>query len=63
MGEVVPPRLYYRVFATLLVLTLLTWAVARLHLGSTLGIIVALTLALTKTLLVVLFLMHVRYSN
>src|SRR6266581_7938315 len=63
MADVVPPRLYYRVYATLLAATLLTWGVSRLHLGSPLGVTVALTIAMVKALLVVLFFMHVRYSS
>ena len=63
MADVVAPRVYYRVFATLLACTVLTWGVSRLHLKSPLGGIVALTIALGKALLVVLFFMHVRYSS
>ena len=63
MAAVVPRRLYYGVFAALLALTLLTWGLSYLELGHTLGIIVALTIAMTKALLVVLFFMHVRYSS
>ena len=63
MAAVVHRRLYYRVFAALLALTLLTWGLSYLELGHTLGIIVALTIAMTKALLVVLFFMHVRYSS
>jgi cytochrome c oxidase subunit IV len=63
MADVVSPRIYYRVFATLLACTALTWGVSRLHLSSPLGGIVALTIALGKALLVVLFFMHGRYSS
>jgi len=63
MADVVAPRIYYRVFAILLACTALTWWVSRLHLNSPLGVIVALTIALGKALLVVLFFMHVRYSS
>jgi cytochrome c oxidase subunit 4 len=63
MAEVIPQRIYYRVFATLLGLTLLTWGLSYLEMGHTLSIIVALTIAMTKALLVVLFFMHVRYSS
>jgi cytochrome c oxidase subunit 4 len=63
MAAVVPHRIYYRVFATLLVLTLLTCGLSYLELGTRLGIIVALTIAISKALLVVLFFMHVRYSS
>ena len=63
MAEVVARRIYYLVFAALMALTLLTWGVSYLHFGSYLGIIVALTIAICKTTLVVLYFMHVRYSN
>jgi len=63
MADVISPRIYYRVFAILLACTVLTWGVSRLHLSSRLGGIVALTIALGKALLVVLFFMHVRYSS
>src|SRR5215813_11719844 len=63
MTDVVPRYIYYRVFAALLALTLLTWGLSRLHLGSPLGVMVALTIAIAKALLVVLFFMHVRYSS
>ena len=63
MADVVSRRIYYRVFGLLLAATVLTWGVSRLHLGSPLGIIVALTIAMAKALLVVLFFMHVRYSS
>jgi cytochrome c oxidase subunit IV len=42
---------------------LLTWGVSRLHLESPLGVMVALTIAMAKAVLVVLFFMHVRYSS
>lgn len=63
MANVISPRIYYRVFAILLACTVLTWGVSRLHLSSPLGAIVALTIAMSKALLVVLFFMHVRYSS
>ena len=63
MADVVPPRIYYRVYAILLAATVLTWGVSRLHLESPLGVTVALTIAMAKALLVVLFFMHVRYSS
>lgn len=63
MAEIVQPRTYYRIFATLLALTLLTWAVSRLHLSPSLHITLALAIAISKALLVVLFFMHVRYSS
>jgi cytochrome c oxidase subunit 4 len=64
MAEIIiPPRTYYVIYGTLLALTVLTWGAFHLHLSNPLGIIVALTIAITKALLVVLFFMHVRYSS
>ncbi len=62
-ATIVPPRLYYRVYGTLLALTLLTWGAFHLHLPHPLALSVALTIAISKALLVVLFFMHVRYSS
>lgn len=63
MAAVVPRRIYYWVYATLLGLALLTCGISYVHLGAPLSVIVALTIAITKALLVVLFFMHVRYSS
>lgn len=60
--HIVSRILYHRIFAVLLLLTLLTVGVAYLNLGP-LNTIIALTIATGKALLVVLFFMHVRYSN
>ena len=60
---IVPPRTYYWVYGTLLTLTLLTWGAFHLRLPHALALIVALTIAISKALLVVLFFMHVRYSR
>jgi cytochrome c oxidase subunit 4 len=65
--HIVPTKLYIRVFAALLVLTALTVAASfydlgggRLHYANA---IVALTIAVTKATLVVLYFMHVRWSS
>jgi cytochrome c oxidase subunit 4 len=63
MAEVVPRRIYYRVYMALLGLLLLTWGLAYLDLGHPWSLIVALTIAISKALLVVLFFMHVRYGR
>jgi cytochrome c oxidase subunit 4 len=60
--HIVARILYYRIFAVLLLLTLLTVGIAYLNLGR-LNNVIALTIAAGKALLVVLFFMHVRYSN
>ena len=62
-ATIVPPRIYTRVYGTLLALTLLTWGAFHLHLPHSLALVVALTIAMSKALLVVLFFMHVRYST
>jgi cytochrome c oxidase subunit 4 len=54
-------KTYAAIFAALMVLTAITVAVARVHLGS-LNIVVALAVAATKATLVVLFFMNVRHS-
>ena len=65
--HIVPTKLYVRVFAVLLVLTALTVTAAffdlgggRLHYANA---IVALSIAVCKASLVVLYFMHVRYSS
>ena len=55
-------KTYYIVFATLLVLTLVTVQIAFLNLGR-LNTVIALTIAFGKALLVILYFMHVRYSS
>jgi cytochrome c oxidase subunit 4 len=57
-----PARNYILVLVALLVLTATTVAVAFVNLGP-LNNVVALTIAMVKTLLVVLFFMHVRTST
>ena len=59
---VIPPRLYVTIFATLLVLTAVTTAVAYVDLG-VLNVIVMLGIACTKAVLVILYFMHVRYAS
>jgi cytochrome c oxidase subunit IV len=63
MAEHVTSRkIYFLVFGALMVLTLATWLVAQVDLGWA-NDVVALTIAVTKALLVLLFFMHVRYST
>ena len=61
-GHVVSPRLYYIVFGTLMVLTAVTVGAAFIDLGPA-NSVVALTIAVFKATLVVLFFMHVKYST
>ena len=60
--HVTPRRTYFAIFAALLALTYLTVAVSRIDLGR-LNTIVAMTIAVSKAMLVVLFFMHLRYST
>jgi cytochrome c oxidase subunit IV len=60
--HIVPKRTYYAVFLVLLACTYITWQVAFFDLGP-LNTIAALTIAVFKAVLVVLFFMHVRYST
>ena len=60
--HIVPTRVYYVVFAVLMVGTYLTVQAAYLDLGP-FNTIVALGIAVIKAALVVLFFMHVKYST
>ena len=73
-GHVVPVKTYLGIFVALLALTALTTGVAfvdfgELHTGMRLvdviplNTVVALTIAVGKMLLVILFFMHVKYSS
>jgi cytochrome c oxidase subunit IV len=59
---IVPRRTYYQVYAILLVCTFLTWWIAGFELGP-FNAVAALTIAVFKASLVVLFFMHVKYSS
>lgn len=61
MGHILPVSLYVRVAVALLALFLLTVGAAFIDLGPY-NIVVALTIAVTKAVLVILYFMHVRYS-
>jgi cytochrome c oxidase subunit IV len=56
-------RVYVLVFFTLLVLTAVTTAIAFLDLGGGINNAAAITIAVGKALLVILYFMHVRYSD
>ena len=60
--HIVPTRVYYLIFAALMVGTAITVGVAFVDLGP-FNAVVALTIAVLKATLVVLFFMHVRYST
>lgn len=59
---IVPKVVYFRVAFALLVLFIMTVIVAFVDLGS-FNIFIALTIAVAKAVLVVLYFMHVRYSS
>ncbi|HZH32655.1 MAG TPA: cytochrome C oxidase subunit IV family protein [Pyrinomonadaceae bacterium] len=62
--HIVSKKLYFVIFGALMVLTVLTVWVANIDLGSEkLNTVVALAIATTKAVLVVLYFMHVRYSS
>jgi cytochrome c oxidase subunit 4 len=60
--HVTSPKVYLLVFAALMVLTAITVAVAFLHLGP-FNDVLALTIAVSKACLVILYFMHVRHSS
>jgi len=60
--HIVPIRIYLLIFATLLVLTAVTTAVAYINLGP-LNVVVMLSIACFKASLVILYFMHVRFTN
>ena len=60
--HIVPVRVYIAIFAALMILTAATIFVATFNLGP-LNTIVALAIAVSKAILVILFFMHIRYSS
>ena len=60
--HIVQRKVYYLIFGALMALTVTTVAVAYFDLGATLNTVIALTIAVTKATLVILYFMHVRYS-
>lgn len=61
-GHVSPKRVYYAIFAALMVFTAITVGVAFVPLGP-FNFPVAISIAIVKATLVVLFFMHVKYSS
>ena len=58
----VPLKVYYAIFTALIVFTVITVAVAFVDLGF-FNTAIAVTIAVVKALLVLLYFMHVRYSS
>jgi len=61
-GHVSPKGIYYAIFGSLMVLTAVTVGVAFINLGP-FNFPVALSIAIVKATLVILFFMHVKYSS
>ncbi len=61
-GHLSPKSLYYGIFAALMVLTATTVGVAFVNLGA-FNFPVAISIAIIKATLVILFFMHVLYSS
>lgn len=60
--HILSTKLYYGIWIALMVLTVVTAAVATIDLGP-FNTVVALSIATIKALLVVLFFMHVKYTS
>ena len=59
---IVPRRVYGVVWVVLLVLLLLNWGLAQLNLGP-FNLVATLAIAFTQMMLMLLYLMHVRYNT
>jgi len=60
--HIVPTRVYYTIFAVLILCTGLTVMIAFVDLGA-LNTVAALAIAVFKAVLVILYFMHVKYST
>lgn len=60
--HIVPKRVYFAVFATLILLTWVTAWISTVDLGR-LNLLVALSIAVFKASLVILFFMHLAYAT
>lgn len=61
--HVVPDSLFHTIFVLLLIGTAITVAVTYVNFGPAINILVAMTVASIKALLVVLFFMHLKYED
>jgi cytochrome c oxidase subunit IV len=61
-SHIVPRKIYFLIWASLMLLLLITWGVAQLNLGR-FNAMAAITIAVTKMLLVILYFMHVRHGE
>jgi cytochrome c oxidase subunit 4 len=62
MAEAIPKKKYAFVWAALMILLFATWGLSRLDLKP-FGMAIALTISVLKTILIVLYFMHLRYSS
>ncbi|HEX8069398.1 MAG TPA: cytochrome C oxidase subunit IV family protein [Pyrinomonadaceae bacterium] len=61
--HIVSRSVYFVIFGALIVLTVVTYLASRVDFGSeSINTIIALAIAVTKAVLVILYFMHVRYS-
>ncbi|HEY1802161.1 MAG TPA: cytochrome C oxidase subunit IV family protein [Terriglobales bacterium] len=60
--HIIPSKIYYMIWVTLMIFTVITAAVAFVDLGP-FNTVVALIIATFKATLVVLFFMHVKYTS
>ncbi len=60
--HIVSRKIYFLVFGALMILTALTVVAANFDFGA-LNNVIAMTIAVTKAVLVILFFMHVRYGS
>ena len=61
-GHISPTRTYYLIFGTLMLMTIVTVLVAFINIGI-LNFPVAISIAIFKATLVILFFMHAKYSS
>src|SRR5262245_31518794 len=59
--HIVPKKTYFAVFSALMLMLALTVGIAYIHLGEW-NVVVAMSIAVTKAVLIILYFMHVRYS-
>ena len=63
IAHVVPPSILLGIFAALMVLTAITVGVTYWDFGYNINLIVALTIAVIKAVLVIAYFMHLRYDS
>lgn len=61
-AHIIPRKVYFAIWAALMFFLLLTWGMAQIDLKP-FNIVIALAISVTKTVLIILYFMHVRYST